>query len=232
MINAKSLSTFMAKRTLSTYLDRIESENDISDTLYMRADAAVGFLLDSEYGKGRLAAFFPMIDDNVRETLREGSNSAWKKIKEKELARNGKIVEEGPGFPTGGTYSIDLKDVSPKDFIDISGYNKLMYVMIAREGRDIDTRHLEIYFYDSERLADIDEEPYMIVDLSDYVSKFIDITIGYYDMDYTYSKEKYKEIGVIDIDEDTRFYITYANIRFDESRTPDDLTIYGYLLTK
>ena len=71
-ISTVQLSTMLAKRTLSSYLDKIDSGADISDRECIRANASVGFLNDDEYGRDRLKKYFPQFDEKIKVT---GMNS-------------------------------------------------------------------------------------------------------------------------------------------------------------
>ena len=53
-IGAKPLSTNMAKRSLSSYLEKAQEGLPITDREYMRANAAYEFLCDSDFGEIRL----------------------------------------------------------------------------------------------------------------------------------------------------------------------------------
>lgn len=226
-ISAKQLSTFLAKRSLSTYLEKTEEKAEISDQEYLRADAAVGFLHDVEYGRNRLEKYFPKFDDDMKNELEE-------RAKDAKGLKYGKNYGEDYEPPSNGWSAIELGTFTAADGFDISGYDRLRYVYIEsdRTRNAADASKLRVYVYDSEAEIDKTGEPFMTVDLSDFVRDFIDITIEYDNQAYSEEEKEYKKISVIDLGENGKLYITRTDIRFNEEKEPEDITMDGYLLTK
>ena len=74
-INAVSLSGSAAKHTLASCLDKM-SDGTATDSLYIRANAAYSFLSDNDYGKGRTVSYFPDLDNDTVESIRENARRA------------------------------------------------------------------------------------------------------------------------------------------------------------
>ncbi|MCR5501674.1 MAG: DUF4153 domain-containing protein [Lachnospiraceae bacterium] len=223
-ISAKSLSTIIAKQTLSDYLEKLDSNGAIPEKEYIRADAAAGFLQDSEYGRERLKKYFPQFSEEMRDELRAKKNEAGGKLK---------TGEDEYDIPSDGWYSTDLFMFAGKDGFDISGYDSIRYVAVREYGntKEIDTSDLAVYPYEKE-IEDRTGGPLIKADLSGFVRRFIDITVDEDREDYSVREGHYRDISVIDLDENTRLIITMADIRFDHDRKPEEIGIYGYLFQK
>jgi len=231
-INAKSLSVSTAKRTLSSYIRNTEAGIVISDKEIIRANAAYGFLKDGEFGKDRLAKYFPSFDENSVKELREKAKLA--------SAKANKSDREGEIFSVpdqNGWYYADLMELSGGDYLDLEGYKKLMHVRIEdrRQDPDItcDTSNLPVYIYKDDYNDRTPADP-ANVDLSDFCKKFNELA---YDMNEGFiNNDEFRrqcaDICVIDINENARLYITDADISRSSDKETRHVNLEGYLLIK
>ncbi len=230
-INARSLSTSIAKRTLASYIDKISDGAGITDKEYRHANAAMGFLRDSDFGADRFEKYFAGFDDEMRNDL-----------KEKALGAAGKDSGRGSDdydlyVPKSSWYNEDLSNMAQNGAIDISGYDTIKYVRIT-DGHDSvdnsnspsDASALDVY-----NTADgFDEVPLMTADLSSYCRDFIRLSIDRDDNAISFDKfeNSVRDMNSIDINENARLYITQADIARNNKGEAVYIEIYGYLLER
>ncbi len=233
-INARSLSTSLAKRTLSSYLKSSEAGEEIPDKKLVRANAAAGFLRDSDFGQDRLDKYFPSFDEDARSILREKATTAAKIMAGKSTRDED---EDDLYFPKTSWFNSDLINVAGTDSIDISGFSSMKYVHIkdANDSVDIgnpvsDTANLKVF----NASDDNDVTVITTVDLTDYCTRFINLSVDRDDnaIDYDEFDRRMEGISVIDINENSRLYITQAEVARDGSDKPVYVDFYGYLLEK
>ena len=229
-INAISLSTASAKRTLATYLDTVKANGTVSGKMSVHANAAYGFLTDSNFGEGRIVKYFPGMDPDTVKELRENAR-----------AERAKDTDEDYDYyapENTGWYSADITELAG-GAVDLGGYNRLVHVSIRDDGGDrsdrdrlCDPATLSVYAYnvDNEQVfADMSK-----VDLSDFCKKFIDLSSDLDDdiISDNEFRRQCAQICVIDINENARLYITDADISGDAEHKPVYIGLEGYLLMK
>ena len=228
-INARSLSTSIAKRTLASYIDNVSVGTQISDRQYRLANAAMGFLRDSDFGYDRLDKYFAGFDTDMQNSLKENAL----KVAAKE---SGREADDDYHLPKTSWYSGDLSDLQDGGAIDIAGYSTIKYVRItdghtSADNSDIsDPAKLKVY-----NAADgYDEDPVMSADLGAYCDSYIKLSV---DKDYnTISFDKFedavRDMNIIDLNENARLYITQTDIARNDKDEPVYIEIYGYLLER
>ncbi len=235
-INSRALSTILAKHQLASYLDKATSGN-VSDREYMRANAAYGFLSDDDFGKDRLEKYFPDLDKDTKDNLREKALAA-----SKALATSYRDPGDTEPLSQNGWFSADLVELTSSGSLDINGYSELMYVNIKPAGADtdddlsvVDVSDLSVYKYDNGlSINESSQPPVMTVDLSGYISRFIELSSEYDAsiIDYDKYRKEMISIRVVDINENARLYIINADISRNEKSEPIRVDLNGYLLIK
>ena len=236
-ISARSLSTALAKKTLRSYIEKTTTSASITDREYVRANAAYGFLKDKDFGEGRIEKYFSQLDENMIATLKENARNASKKIAE--TAREESASDNG--YPKDGYYSNDLVRLFDVDRIDISDYKTLMFVDIsspedynAKNTAPIDTSALAVRAYDKDFEVRANSETVATVDLTDYCRKFNQYMSERDDgiIDYDECDSKVAALGIFNINENARLYITSADISRNLKNETLRLNIQGYLFIK
>lgn len=236
-VNARSFSTAMAKRALSNYLDKASASAAISDREYTRANAAMGFLRDDDFGKERLEKYFPGLDEDTVEALKSGARTAYS-----HLYPEGSVNGSEEDGPVNCWFNADIVELSSSGEIDISGYDKMMYVNVRGpengDGSDdtppVDTTSLQVYAYDCNYEISANAQPVMTVDLSDFCTRFMELTHDNNDgiLDYDSFRRDVIAISVIDINENARLYIINADISQNAGGKPVRVDLCGYLFVK
>ncbi len=232
-INAKSLSTSLAKRSLASYMESVTNNTQLTNEQIVRADAAAGFLRDMSFGEGRLTKYFPAFDDDQRDKLRELAKESSKKI-----SANDRTLESDEYlYPKSSWFNSDLSELTTGESIDISGYKSMKYVRIT-DGHDnidkdnsvSDTKNLTVY----NTAAAYDFDPIMNIDLDEYCKEAIRLAMDQDDntIDYDNYQMMMRRKSVIDINENARLYITEADIARNRKSEPVYVEMHAYLLEK
>ena len=169
------------------------------------------------------------------ETLRE-------KAKDAARSESGRDAEGSEGRREFyGWYSTNITKLTGTDGLDISEYNRLVYVLIDDGVRSqsydkpVDPAKLVVTVSDNRYDSTAEAFTRMpTADLSDFVSRFIALS-SQKDAGIITDDEfnaGCKSICMIDINENVRLYITDANISHNIDDKPIDINIEGYLLMK
>ncbi len=236
-ISGRSLSNSLARHTLRSYLQKSGSGEVISEKEYMRANAAYGFLYDSDFGKGRVEKYFASLDEDTIRNLKEKAREASKIVSADEKARAGQNADD---VEKHSWFSSDIVDLVNDAQIDISGFDRMTLVEIRTpEGSGkkadgtVDTSDLYVYVNDEEYRENGSVKPLMSVDLSDYCRRFNeaasdnDVDL----IDYDQYNDRIRSMSIIDINETARLYITNADIARNSAGETVNVEITGYLLT-
>lgn len=236
-INSRALSTSLARHRLASYIDKVAAKADISPEEYLRTNAAVGFLSDDDFGRDRLAKYFPAMDKDMTDSLRAKALEA-----SKTLASSYRDPGEAEETSQNGWFSADLVELTATGSVDLGGYSELKYVNIKPsvtgssndETAVVDTSDLSVYVYDSSYSTNEDAGPAMTVDLSDFAGKFCQICSEQDAniIDYDEYRRRIIDISIIDINENVRLYITSADISRNSAGDPVRVDINGYMLVK
>lgn len=227
-INARSLSTSLARRSLASYTESLANNTQLTGKQIVRANAAAGFLLENDFGAERLAKYFPAFDDDQRDELRKLATESSKTMADSEQS-------DDYLYPQSGWFSADLQELMTDGSLDVSGYASMKYVLIS-DGHDSadgivsDTANLAVY----NTAQGHDYDPIMNVDLSDYCKEAIRLATDQADdtIDYDSYRAKMQRASVIDINENARLYITEADIARNSKSEPVYVQIHGYLFEK
>ena len=218
-INARALSTSLAKHTLSTYLDKAGAGITMSDKEYSRAFSAYDFLSDRYFKNSKTDEYFKDLGEDTVATLREKANKAAKASKDKPSTMN-------------IWYSCSLSDVSGNGYIDISDYSGMQEVVI--QGKDHDLTALSVLEPNTmDPIGGPAKDRYGTIDLRDYCMSLVD-PYSQYSNDLITWDEYIKTVtplGCIDIDENARLYVTSADISLEDGK-PVSISIEGYLFFK
>ena len=218
---ARSVSTLAARRTLSSFLAK--SQGDISDNEYIHANAAYGFLSDSDYGMGRLAKYFPELDSGVVSELKSKAGEA----SSRRNANNRDISAAQDSFRC--YFYATPEQIEGGYDMDISQYGRLIHVNISGY-KDPDPAHLPVYH----AVDDMPVDGYATVDLTDFTAKITDLYRQH--LNDGISRDEYMQnayhLAKIDIDENARLYITEADIDLDRDMKIVSIGIDGYMLLK
>ncbi|MCR5590587.1 MAG: DUF4153 domain-containing protein [Lachnospiraceae bacterium] len=234
-LSAKGLSTMLAKHTLSSYLEKAGDNAAVSGKEYMHASAAYDFLADKGFGDGKIEKYFQGIDKDTLKSLRTGAKEAADSVRDDSDGYLGSDEKSG-------WYNDDLMELTAGAGVDISGYNKMMHVVIrdTKESRygdktPVDSTKLSAYIVGRDYEGPISIDGKSEFDLSGFVSAFNEL-----------SEEKNAQIisddefrgqcqglCIIDITENARMYVTNADTSWNE-KTGEDLYINleGYLFMK
>ncbi len=233
-INARALSNTFAKRTISSYLEKLAQNVQISDSEYIRTNAAYGFLTDKSFGDGDITARFSNLDDN---TIRDIKNKA----KDAKLAQTDSRTESDFDFNdiSSGWFTSDMMEVSGSDRLDISDYSSLVHIRIHDPDATYDSDHpadtssIPVYVYNynnNEKLyTDMPD-----IDLTDFCKQFVVLADDMNNNIITTDEFRDSVIAIctIDVNENVRLYITNADISHNKSGAPVNVDIEGYLLIR
>lgn len=234
-ISARSLSTTLAKRSLASYFEKTKAGVAISDKTLIRADAAHDYLSGDDFGKSRLAKYFPEITSDEISDLHSQAVFAKGKIREEEHDGNSYTPN------TYGWYNTSINSLAGGEYLDISDYSRMVEVSIrsskdgSRDPSDLlDPSNLYVVRHDTDSgdeavLSDIPS-----VDLSDFVNDFNKL---YADKDAgIISQDEYnsrcEQLCVIDIKENVRLLITNADIETSGENNTVYVNIDGLLLLR
>ncbi len=229
-VSARSLSTTLARRALSSYIEKSNAGVQMSDREYVRANAAYGFLRGDDFGTGRLQQYFPGFDEDAIAGLKEKAIASSKVLNKEERASS-----KDSGYPMSSWYSADLfSDYSKDGVIDVSDYKKMIYVYVTDTDNvtdsAVDTTKLSINVDES---GESDKEM-MSVDLSKFINEYNrlseDKETGV--IDYDEFRNRVHQMGVIEVNENARLYITDADITRNAKLETVHVDIHGYLLVK
>ena len=236
-VNAISLSKTLSRSTLSSYLEKVSANAAISDKEYMHANAAYGFLTDRDFGNGNITKYYEQLDHDMILDLREKAADAAKALAKKD---RDEYDDSDIRSINSGWFSSDLSTVAGSASVDISGYGRLAFVNIDDDTEDdsgaasVDPSKLTVSVFNN-TTGGITEplNGYETVDLSDFCSKFIELSK---DRDanlieYDEYNDKVADISTVDM-ENARLYITSADISYNKQDKPVDIRIEGYLLIK
>ncbi len=236
-LSGRSMSVFLARRTMRSYLDKVSSSAAISDREYVWANAAYGFLNDNDWGEGHFVKYFGGMDEDTLQNLREGAKAGSKKLAENDRTQN---KDSYSNNPKDGWFNMDLLELAG-GHIDIGDYDELRFVNIVspesynyEDAKVIDTSALEMKAYNEHYEINASSKTLMTIDLTDYCTKFNELTAEADDSVITYdeSRSSIAKISVIDINENARFYITNADISRNADGKTVRVDISGYLFTK
>ena len=234
-VNAKDLSTTVARRTLDSYIKKANAGSEISDKEYIHANAAYSFLGDMDYGKDRLIKYFPDLDEKTVSTLREMASNA-------SHHENGR--DDNLDYSSSSTcycgFSSSLEDIEKSsDGIDISGYNRMISVTITADKNAVraDAAPVDCTKLNMKYSMDYNTQPvagYEVVDLDDYIQKVAEYGIQHDNDTITWDEfqKRVCSLSKIDIDENARLYILSADINLNRDYKPCYVELNGYLLMK
>ena len=215
-INARALSAAIAKRTLSSYVDKTGAGIAMSDREYSRAYSAYDFLSDRYFANSKTDTYFKDLGEDAVATLREKAGKAAMASNDEPDTRN-------------IWYSCSFSDITGKDYLDISDYSTMQHVMIQDPDNDLTALHV----LEPDTLDPIGgpaKGRYNTVNLSEYCMSLIE-PFSQYDKNII-TWEEYLEtvtpLGCIDLDENARLYITDADISLEDGK-PVSVSIEGYI---
>ena len=234
-VNAEGLSTALTRHTLASYIKKAGAGSDISDKEYIHANSAYSFLQNSDYGKDRIAKYFPDLDEEMVSTLHEEAASASKR-------------ERGLGsdsdYPSSSTiycgFSTSLEDIEKSsDGIDISGYNRMISVRITADGNTDrgDADPVDCTKLNMKYSMDYNTQPvegYEVVDLDDFCRKVAEYGMQHNNDTITWGEfqNRVASMARIDIDENARIYLVNADINLNKDYKPCYVDLNGYLLLR
>lgn len=218
-INARALSSTLAKRTLSSYVSKAGAGIAMSDREYSRAYSAYDFLSDRYFANSKTDQYFKDLGEDTVATLREKAGKAATALNDEPDMRN-------------IWYSCSLTDITGKNYLDISGYSTMQHVMIQDPDNDLTALHV----LEPDTAGPIGgpaKDRYDTVNLSEYCMSLIE-PFSQYDKNII-TWEEYLEtvtpLGCIDLDENARLYITDADISLEDGK-PVSVSIEGYMFIR
>ena len=235
-INARSLSTSIAKHNLRSYLKKVQTGESISDKEIIHANASYGFLSDDDFGKGKIERYFSGIDEDTVSALSTKAREAAAKYKDDE--RKGDDYYESDSY---GWYHESVMEITGSDSVDISGYNKMIFVHITdsnngdRSSKDpVDTTRFNVSVRENNNDNERPASECPTIDLTSYCSDFnafgADFNEGVITRDEF--NRRCRRISVIDVNENVRLYITDADIGRDSSGRTIYADLEGCMLIK
>lgn len=233
-ISARSLSTTLARKSLASYIEKSQQGVSISDRTLIRAAAAHDFLAEDDFGKSRLAKYFPDITSDEISTLHSQASFAKTKIREEDK-------DEDSYSPNSyGWYNTNINSLAGDEYLDISAYSRMVNVNIrsSEDGsRDsdepCDPSALFVIRSDSSSDGEAPLTDLQNIDLSDFVEKFNRLCA---DKDAgIISEDRFRaaceQICTVDINENVRLLITDADIE-RSGNEPTYVEISGLLFVR
>ncbi|MBO4903883.1 MAG: DUF4153 domain-containing protein [Lachnospiraceae bacterium] len=213
-INARALSATLAKHTVSSYIAKTNNGDALSDSEYMRTNAAYDFLNNSYFRNSRTAGYLADMTDDMVSELRNKAGEA---------AANEREKTKEPTEPSNIWFSCSLEEVMGSGYVDISMYKGMQHVSIG------DTSLGDDGHADLTNMMVLDQT----VDLSGYCSSMIEPFMQYENDIISWDDyiKAATPLGCIDINENARLYITDADITLENS-VPVNASIEGYVFTR
>ncbi len=233
-VNAKSLSTTVAKHRLSSYLEKSSKSIPISDREYVRINAAYGFLKDDDFGGDRLVRYFPDLTEDTVSKMKEDTRTAAKNIKNEEGKPAAEAVPNRYGY-----YDTNLGELGTAGYLDISGYSQIADIRIndssiISEDSPVDTTKLNVYSRDYNNDTPFKVNGDTTIDLSEFCDAFAHLVAEKEDKILTDDEfnSRCRKLCIIDINENVRICITDANITIDQDNRPTDVNLDGFVLIR